>query len=127
MGRNGGPGGPGGRVTLRHDARFPELARAVEIRVEGGPAGEGGSGGPGGRGGLGGKGGQGGKLSNGCPGSYAASGTDGGAGPSGPDGPAGARGMDGPPGQLQQAPADVATLFAEELARGVAVVVGGAP
>ncbi|HUQ04541.1 MAG TPA: hypothetical protein VM261_18700 [Kofleriaceae bacterium] len=126
MGRNGGAGGPGGRVTLRYDARFPELATLVQILVEGGPAGEGGYAGPGGSGGLGGKGGQGGKLSIGCPGSYAAAGKDGVAGPNGADGPTGARGMDGPPGLLQQAPGDVVTLFADEIARGVAVVTGGA-
>jgi hypothetical protein len=127
MGRNGGAGGPGGRVTMRFDARFPELEAMVELRVDGGPAGEGGSGGAGGPGGLGGKGGQGGKLSIGCPGSHAAAGKDGAAGPVGAEGPAGARGMDGPMGRRESVPTDVATLFADEIARGVAVVTGGAP
>ncbi len=126
-GWNGGAGGPGGRVTVRYDARFPELPDLVQVRVEGGAAGEAGSGGPGGLGGKGGAGGQGGKLPVGCPGSHAASGASGTAGAKGADGPAGARGLDGPAGELRREPADVTALFADELARGVAIVAGGTP
>lgn len=128
MGRNGGAGGPGGHVTVRFDARFPELPTLVQIRVEPGAAGGEGAGGPGGLGGKGGAGGQGGLLAIGCPGKYATAGASGVDGPRGPDGPTGARGMEGPTGRVDRAPADVTQLFADEIARGVAVVTtGGAP
>lgn len=126
-GRHGGAGGPGGRATLRYDGRFPELATHVQIRVEAGAAGESGAGGPGGRGGIGGAGGHGGKLPVGCPGSYAESGANGPNGADGPAGQPGFRGPEGPTGTLERAPADVAQLFADEIARGVPIVTGGAP
>lgn len=126
-GRHGGDGGAGGQVMLRYDARFVELRGVVVVRVEGGAAGEAGAGGPGGEGGNGGAGGQGGKLPVGCPGSYAASGDKGPDGADGPDGPPGSAGVAGPMGRIAESAEDVAALFADEIARGIPIVTGGAP
>jgi hypothetical protein len=114
-GRHGGVGGPGGRVLVRHDARFPELRAAVQVNIDGGEAGAAGSGGPGGRGGTRGKG---------CIGKDGSIGADGADGAQGPSGPAGQAGIAGPPGEVQEVAADVAALFAAELARGLPIVTG---
>jgi hypothetical protein len=130
-GANGGRGGPGGRVTVRFDARYPELPDLVQVLVDGGAAGEAGPGGPGGRGGLGGAGGLGGKAGpkdaadpdcNPIDGAAGNAGAYGGDGRQGPDGKPG---VAGPPGRVERAPADVATLFADEIARGIPVAGGG--
>ncbi len=127
-GANGGVGGPGGAVTVRHDARFPELVELVTVLVDGGGAGAHGAGGTGGRGGRGGNGGAGGKagpVDASCTPSDGAVGNAGAYGGDGATGAAGLPGVPGPPGTIERVPADVSTLFADELARGVAVVTEG--
>ncbi len=87
----GGPGGLGGRggdVLFRFDERFPELAKQIAIRAEGGAPGAPGVGGAAGSGGSGGSG-------IAPPNATAASGTAGSAGSRGRDGNAGQAGPDG--------------------------------
>lgn len=130
-GANGGPGGVGGRVLVQYDARFPELATHVQVRVDGGEAGAAGPGGPGGRGGkggLGGKGGQGSSTSSSgvtpCAGVAGTDGTAGADGAAGSTGPAGQPGTAAAPGERRDAPVEVSQLFAAEISRGIPVVTG---
>jgi hypothetical protein len=134
-GANGGPGGPGGQVTVRYDRRFAELPDLVQVLVDGGAAGEAGPGGSGGQGGQGGGGGAGGKAGSttapdgttdpSCTAADGAAGAAGAYGGDGPKGPDGAPGTPGGPGHVERSPADIAELFADEIARGVPVVTAG--
>ncbi len=121
-GFDGGDGGNGGRVTLRFDARFPELANLVEVNVLGGAAGEAGKGGDGGRGGAAGAAGKAGVV---CANEGPVGGVAGTQGMDGNPGPAGAPGFEGAPGSVERTPGDVAALFADEVARGLPVVIDG--
>jgi len=101
-GGDGGDGGDGATVTVRHDARSPELARMLQIDVAGGDGGHGGQGGDGGHGGDGGKGGAGGK--DGCSGYPNADGHGGSRGQDGFDGSPGRAGRAGRAGQVVMRP-----------------------
>ena len=127
-GGDGGHGGHGGHVILYYDQRFPELAQAVRVKVDGGRAGRGGWGGNGGRGGSGGDGGDGGSRGYSTDGSQcnATRGQDGEDGADGEDGEGGERGQHGVAGEVGSIRAlgqDVQSLFAAEIADGVAIPV----
>jgi hypothetical protein len=128
-GGNGGNGGDGGEVTILYPSAFPELARVVEVVVDGGAAGRagrGGSGGSGGRGGSGGSGGSAGsttsfdgKSCSTSSGSTGRSGNDGQSGSSGRDGRAGRAGN---PGTVIKQDIEVGPTFAEEVGLGWKIV-----
>jgi len=127
-GGQGGDGGDGGVVYVRYDERSPELVQFLEYAVDGGRGGAGGSGGTGGSGGSGGKGGPGGAGGSGG-GDIPCSGMSGSSGGDGRDGSSGRRGSDGPAGRAGRAgevraqAVDVQSLFADERARGISIVV----
>jgi hypothetical protein len=127
-GGRGGDGGNGGSVTVLYPAAFPELAKVVDISVEGGAGGGGGQGGEGGAGGAGGHGGNSGSAgSTADPGRACSTqaGREGREGAKGRDGRHGLAGMVGRPGgrgELSQRPSRVEEMFDFELGRGWSIV-----
>jgi hypothetical protein len=89
-GGKGGVGGPGGNIDFVFDARFPELAKVIQLDVSGGEPGEAG---PAGHGGTGGSGGSG--ITPQGSTSSAQSGQNGTDGPGGASGSPGQKGPDG--------------------------------
>jgi hypothetical protein len=127
-GGRGGDGGNGGSVTVLYPGAFPELARVVDISVEGGEGGGRGQGGEGGEGGAGGRGGNGGSAgSTADPGRACSTqaGLDGREGAKGRDGRHGLDGEAGRPvgrGQISQRSSRVEEVFGFELGRGWSIV-----
>jgi hypothetical protein len=114
-GGRGGIGGPGGSIELVFDARFPELAQAIQLDVSGGEAGPAGPAGNGGSGGSGGSG-----LTPSGSASSAPSGTH---GTDGPGGAAGSGGQKGPDGHAKAHPGQVSDRFSG--LNGVTLLEGG--
>lgn len=103
QGGNGGNGGQGGVITLRYDARFPELTGLVKLDVGGGGSGDAGPAGQGGNGGSGGSGNEGTQSGH--------SGTSGASGTSGSPGQPGAKGTtDAKPGNVKDKLAGLADV-----------------
>jgi hypothetical protein len=106
-GGDGGDGGDGGVVTVQYDPRFPEIMKALRFDTRGGRGGRGGGFGEGGRGGAAGS---------------SSKGNEGRQGQMGRDGRSGQEGRRGRDGTIRVRVAAVKQLFADEIAKGIAIV-----